>query len=83
MKMQFAFVAALVAVVAAAPATTHTSLLAANPLAVEARQCVPEGAAAAPTANAAHGTAASAACPTSPLAGPLWEAPTTRSRGLT
>ncbi|KAK7952903.1 hypothetical protein PG988_013597 [Apiospora saccharicola] len=61
MKMQFAFVAALVAVVAAAPATTRESLphqqttlavsviltwtppLAANPMAVEARQCVPEG----------------------------------------
>ncbi|KAK8036096.1 hypothetical protein PG993_008710 [Apiospora rasikravindrae] len=38
MKMQFAFVAALVAVVAAAPATTP-----ANPMSIEARQCVPEG----------------------------------------
>ncbi|KAK8054445.1 hypothetical protein PG994_009512 [Apiospora phragmitis] len=38
MKMQFAFLAALVAVVAAAPATTP-----ANPMAVEARQCVALG----------------------------------------
>ncbi|KAK2036987.1 hypothetical protein LZ31DRAFT_193939 [Colletotrichum somersetense] len=39
MKMQFGLFAVLAAVVAAAPATTP-----ANPMAVEARQCLPVGA---------------------------------------